>query len=985
MAESFLLKAPPTALAAAVFFGSFIFARVALATRAALKLKKGDGRGLSHRHGPLDVANWYSCCDLCHSLSSLGLILFYAYLCEHHPPYPHSDKSYDRDYVFFLTALILVLAGTTWKRNSDIQSSGAPHKVHERNAVQEQCKGNDNAILNRHQTEEWKGWMQAIFLLYHYFHGVELYNPIRVMITCYVWMTGFGNFSFFYTTGDYSIVRVLQMLWRLNFLVVCLCLTQGTPYILYYICALHTFCFGMVYATMRVASHWNYSMPGIRKKLVIVAILVWVVWDFESGLFGAFFGLFLSENPTVGAVSGTLWEFYFRTTLDHWSTLWGMVFALLYPVTSLFWIKSESLTWWRHFAIKGVMGVVLLGCFAWWLAGPFREERHVYNQTHAYFGIIPLMTYIFWRNLTPWLRSHSFEFLRQLGKSTLETYLMQHHIWMTSNAKTLLTFVPGYPKVNFLVVTLLYVFLSRSLFRLTMVLRCMLLPNDLRICMVNLGMLASTYLLCYLIILFLIGTNTLDMLALGICSMFGGSVIYSTIMSFAGQSFSELATSATFRDARMVSKYLPFHYLGAGVILCLLGSSWNYMALYGASKLQPLPETCVEYVRTGAWLPVDLCTDDVQGKLSRSHGVSGLATCAPSSPTHVWGWNGPPPATHCRMRQRSSVSVLESLQNRNITFVGDSVLRHLYHSMCRQVGDAKAGAYNTATEKHGNFTRRYQTLGLDFRWAPYTYPTADGTLGDTLRSIFENEERLPDAIVVGGGAWDQLHYNHNETAKENLVEGIRQVATEIRRLREASVSVTWVIPTTINTWGLMTEQKRENLREEQMVSLRALYKDHGIHDASNFVIDGASFTKDRVSDSYDGVHYPLEVYDAGSQIILNAFDWLLPADENLSKQSNSPKLETMAHPFYGIVVVALLLLSLLSLDAFCGLSTFACTVAFTTGIVPSAICNEAYNELHQRKNLPPWNHHNHLVEKKGNGREGSNSLEDGAEMVHLVE
>ena len=40
------------------------------------------------------------------------------------------------------------------------------------------------------------------------------------MITCYVWMTGFGNFSFFYLKGDYSSVRVMQMLWRLNFLVI---------------------------------------------------------------------------------------------------------------------------------------------------------------------------------------------------------------------------------------------------------------------------------------------------------------------------------------------------------------------------------------------------------------------------------------------------------------------------------------------------------------------------------------------------------------------------------------------------------------------------------------------------------------------------------------------------------------------------------------------------------------------------------------------
>ncbi|CAN0537865.1 unnamed protein product, partial [Ectocarpus sp. 8 AP-2014] len=52
--------------------------------------------------------------------------------------------------------------------------------------------------LNREQTEEWKGWMQFMFLMYHYFSAHEVYNSIRVFITAYVWMTGFGNFSFFY-------------------------------------------------------------------------------------------------------------------------------------------------------------------------------------------------------------------------------------------------------------------------------------------------------------------------------------------------------------------------------------------------------------------------------------------------------------------------------------------------------------------------------------------------------------------------------------------------------------------------------------------------------------------------------------------------------------------------------------------------------------------------------------------------------------------
>ena len=67
--------------------------------------------------------------------------------------------------------------------------------------------------LNRHQTEEWKGWMQILFLLYHYWDAKEMYNAIRIFIACYVWMTGFGNFSFYYVRKDFSFGRFAQVSW----------------------------------------------------------------------------------------------------------------------------------------------------------------------------------------------------------------------------------------------------------------------------------------------------------------------------------------------------------------------------------------------------------------------------------------------------------------------------------------------------------------------------------------------------------------------------------------------------------------------------------------------------------------------------------------------------------------------------------------------------------------------------------------------------
>jgi hypothetical protein len=51
------------------------------------------------------------------------------------------------------------------------------------------------------------GPAQVLFLLYHYFEAREYYNAIRIFIAGYVWMTGFGNFSYYYRSGDFSIGR----------------------------------------------------------------------------------------------------------------------------------------------------------------------------------------------------------------------------------------------------------------------------------------------------------------------------------------------------------------------------------------------------------------------------------------------------------------------------------------------------------------------------------------------------------------------------------------------------------------------------------------------------------------------------------------------------------------------------------------------------------------------------------------------------------
>ncbi|KAE8700777.1 Detected protein of confused Function [Hibiscus syriacus] len=51
---------------------------------------------------------------------------------------------------------------------------------------------------------------KVLFLMYHYFAATEIYNAIRVFIAAYVWITGFGNFSYYYIRKDFSLARFTQ-------------------------------------------------------------------------------------------------------------------------------------------------------------------------------------------------------------------------------------------------------------------------------------------------------------------------------------------------------------------------------------------------------------------------------------------------------------------------------------------------------------------------------------------------------------------------------------------------------------------------------------------------------------------------------------------------------------------------------------------------------------------------------------------------------
>jgi hypothetical protein len=104
---SLLAEIPISSLAMSMLFGSITFTTAALTTKA--WLTTGDSRvifaAMKPRSQPLDKTSFVSIYTLLFHSTTFGMILFFAYLCENHPLYPHGEKVYDRDHFFFLVVL----------------------------------------------------------------------------------------------------------------------------------------------------------------------------------------------------------------------------------------------------------------------------------------------------------------------------------------------------------------------------------------------------------------------------------------------------------------------------------------------------------------------------------------------------------------------------------------------------------------------------------------------------------------------------------------------------------------------------------------------------------------------------------------------------------------------------------------------------------------------------------------------------------------
>ncbi|EFN56845.1 hypothetical protein CHLNCDRAFT_35000 [Chlorella variabilis] len=404
------------------------------------------------------------------SAVEFGTILAWFYVADRTQLIAPGTKTYTRDVLLFIFLVLTAVAG------------GYSLKQHR------------TLLLHRTQTEEWKGWMQVLFLLYHYYNAKEIYNAIRVFIAAYVWMTGFGNFSYYYRTADFGVGRFFQMMWRLNFLVLFCCLVLNNSYMLYYICPMHTLFTIMVYGALAVFPKYNKSDAAIWLKIGACFLTVFVFWDLKMVFYSVWTPFMFLVGYTDPRRPGgdKMYEWFFRSSLDRYIWIYGMICAFMHPKVEKFLQAVDGMEAHRRRATRAVLISLFCAVGYAWYHFVYLLPKVEYNRIHPYTSWIPITGeagilvvdfFFMLRNLTPQMRSFSMGLYGWLGCVTLETYIGQFHTWLLSKRPDgqpiyLLTLLPGYPLLNFAVVTAIYVVLSHRLFQTTSNLKDAVVPHD---------------------------------------------------------------------------------------------------------------------------------------------------------------------------------------------------------------------------------------------------------------------------------------------------------------------------------------------------------------------------------------------------------------------------------------------------------------------------------------------------------------------------
>lgn len=398
------------------------------------------------------------------AVCKMGVIMAYFYACDRADVFMKEQKFYTHS-TFFIPLVYIFVLGVFYNENSK-----------------------ETKLLNREQTDEWKGWMQLVILIYHISGAsafIPVYMHVRVLVAAYLFQTGYGHFSFFWLKGDFGLYRVCQVLFRLNFLVLVLCVVMDRPYQFYYFVPLVTVWFVIIYGTLAMwpqilqkkangSGMWHL---GVLVKLLGLLLFI-CLFAYSQGFFESIFCVWPISK--FFELNGSIHEWWFRWKLDRFAVIHGMLFAFIYLVLQKCQVlsegKGEALFSTRISNVLLFLSVVAFISYSIWASSC--KNKTECNEMHPYISVVQILAFILIRNIPGYARSLYSSFFAWFGKISLELFICQYHIWLAADTKGILVLIPGNPSLNVIISTFVFVCVAHEISLITNDLAQVVIPKD---------------------------------------------------------------------------------------------------------------------------------------------------------------------------------------------------------------------------------------------------------------------------------------------------------------------------------------------------------------------------------------------------------------------------------------------------------------------------------------------------------------------------
>lgn len=408
-----------------------------------------------------------------HAITVLALAACYCYYADRTQLFNKVQKNYNTTEFWILCAFTLALGVLSIGRSASGSSPKSPHP-----SIQLVPAPN---YLSRHQTDEWKGWMQIVILIYHYTGASKVlwvYKIVRLLVASYIFLSGFGHTIYFQRKADYSLRRCAAVLIRLNLLSCILPYVMKTDYLFYYFAPLISFWYMVIYMTMSIGHSRNDSIKYLLAKILISGVGANALIR-TPGLFETLF-YFLSKTCNIH------WDvaaWRFRLQLDSYIVYAGMLCGIAFiELSNAFHSETPRSTVCGRFKVRSILSqfgfienrissvvyavaTSLLYCFFVCTA----PNKFAHNMVFPYLSWMPIVAFVNLRNLSRQMRTVHSSIFAWVGRHSLETFTLQFHIWLAADTEGLLALgvfepmtggVNGARRVDLVLLTIIFLWVS---------------------------------------------------------------------------------------------------------------------------------------------------------------------------------------------------------------------------------------------------------------------------------------------------------------------------------------------------------------------------------------------------------------------------------------------------------------------------------------------------------------------------------------------